>query len=189
MIYYIGDLHFGHRKVIEYDKRPFATVEEMDKVLINNWNKKVNEDDSVYIIGDFIYKSSHDATYYLKQLKGHKHLIVGNHDWRTLEDAKACQYFESIEDMGYVKDDDTEVVMCHYPMVEWKGSRWKRNASVLVFSHIHNNTDSTYDIMTSIHNALNAGCMVNGYEPCTLVELQENAKEWRCLKRKMEELR
>lgn len=34
MIYYIGDLHFGHENVIKFDHRPFGSVEEMDKALI-----------------------------------------------------------------------------------------------------------------------------------------------------------
>lgn len=48
MIYYIGDMHLGHKNVIEYDKRPFSSVDEMDNMLIMNWNNKVSDDDHVY---------------------------------------------------------------------------------------------------------------------------------------------
>lgn len=30
---YISDLHFGHKAVINFDNRPFADVEEMDRAL------------------------------------------------------------------------------------------------------------------------------------------------------------
>lgn len=170
MIYYIGDIHFGHKNVIKYDNRPFGSIEEMDKTLIENWNSVVTDEDDVYIIGDFIYRSSHVATYYLKQLKGHKHLIIGNHDIKTIEDEVACLYFDSIERLGYVKDGDTDVVMCHYPIAEWNGKRRKKNSAYHVYSHIHNRRDETYGFMIRQKNAVNAGCMINNYTPATLIQ-------------------
>lgn len=167
-------MHLGHKNVIEYDYRPFETVEEMDAALIENWNKVVNEDDHVYIIGDFIYRSSHVASYYMKQLKGHKHLIIGNHDLKTIEDEEACSYFDSIEGLEYVKDGETDVVMCHYPIAEWNGKRRKKNKSYHVYSHIHNRKDETYEFMKNMEGALNAGCMINNYMPVTLEQLREN---------------
>ena len=33
-VLFTADMHFGHENVISFDKRPFETVEEMDKELI-----------------------------------------------------------------------------------------------------------------------------------------------------------
>ena len=178
MIYYIGDMHLGHKNVIKYDDRPFDSIEEMDETLIKNWNSVVTDEDDVYIIGDFIYRSSHVATYYLKQLKGHKHLIIGNHDLKTLEDEKACEYFDSIERLGYIKDGDADIVMCHYPIAEWNGKRRKKNKSYHVYSHIHNRRDETYGFMIRQKNSLNAGCMINNYAPAILEQLIENNHDY-----------
>ena len=80
MVYFTSDLHLGHENVIKLCNRPFDSIEEMDAALIRNWNRKVTNGDTVYVLGDLIYKSKKPPEEYLRQLKGKKHLIVGNHD-------------------------------------------------------------------------------------------------------------
>lgn len=99
---YISDLHFGHSNVINFDKRPFADTTEMDNAMIYLWNSRVSTDDNVYVIGDFSYRSIHPAEWYLRQLKGHRHLIIGNHDGETLKSENAMSYFESVDKMMHV---------------------------------------------------------------------------------------
>lgn len=53
MIYFTSDPHYGHANVIKYCSRPFASVDEMTRVLITNWNKVVTPEDIVYCLGDF----------------------------------------------------------------------------------------------------------------------------------------
>lgn len=105
-------------------------------------------------------------------------MITGNHDMKTLEDEDAMSFFESVEKLGYVKDNGRDVVMCHYPMAEWNGCRRKKNPSYHVYSHIHNRENEIHKFMRKQENALNAGCMINGYAPCTLDELEENKYKW-----------
>ena len=40
MNFYIADMHLGHENVIPYDNRPFRSVNEMNRALIDNWNRK-----------------------------------------------------------------------------------------------------------------------------------------------------
>ncbi len=47
MNYYIADTHFGHNNILRLSNRPFNTVEEMDKVIIDNWNSRVTDNDDV----------------------------------------------------------------------------------------------------------------------------------------------
>lgn len=168
---YIGDLHFGHRNVIEYDKCPFSNVEEMDREMIDRWNSKVSEEDNVYILGDFAYHNEKSYSWYLCQLKGKKHLIIGNHDRKLLKDNEALAYFESVEPYLEVKDGSKRIILLHYPMAEWNGffrESWH------VYGHIHNKVDGAYRYMVKLEKALNSGACINNYTPCTFEELIRN---------------
>ena len=55
MIYFTSDLHLGHRGIIRMQDRPFADLEEMNRVLIYNYNAVVGKDDIVYILGDIAH--------------------------------------------------------------------------------------------------------------------------------------
>ena len=173
MNYYISDLHFGHKNVLKHDSRPFDSIEQMNKVLIAKWNAKVQDKDDVWIIGDFCYRSDQDPSVYLKQLKGRKHLIVGNHDKVTLNSASALKLFESVDSIRRISDGAEEVVLCHFPLADWEA---KHRGSYHVYGHIHNNVGDVYEFMKKQGRALNAGCMINDYEPVTLDELIENNK-------------
>ena len=52
MIYYISDTHLGDMRVFNKCARPFASLEEMEKTIVDNWNKKVRKEDTVYVLGD-----------------------------------------------------------------------------------------------------------------------------------------
>lgn len=78
--WFIADTHFSHTNIIKYAGRPFASVEEMDPVLIENWNKCVDEDDQVFFLGDFGLGDVEYLQSICAQLKGNKVCIRGNHD-------------------------------------------------------------------------------------------------------------
>jgi len=80
-IYFISDMHFNHANIIEYCRRPFKNVEEMNKVIIENWNKTVTKHDTVFVLGDLALQCSKEQVAELiEKLKGRKILIMGNHD-------------------------------------------------------------------------------------------------------------
>lgn len=54
---------------------------EFDNRIIQNWNGIVKENDHVFILGDISVHDVKTTTGILKNLKGQKHLILGNHDY------------------------------------------------------------------------------------------------------------
>lgn len=79
-VYVISDTHFGHRKIIEFEKesRPYATIQEHDRDLVERWNSVVRAEDTVWHLGDVFFGK--EGLESLKALKGYKRLVLGNHD-------------------------------------------------------------------------------------------------------------
>lgn len=168
MNFYIGDTHFGHQLVLRFDNRPFSDVKEMDRVMIQLWNSRVQKDDNVYIVGDFAYRNEKPEEWYLKQLNGHKYLIIGNHDKKLLSNEKAMGYLEAADKMMHVSDDGKQICICHFPLAEWNG--FYRGA-LHIYGHIHNRKDDAWEFMKTRTRAYNAGCMLHSYMPVSLREL------------------
>lgn len=187
--YFISDLHFFHKNVTQaggdYDKRGFLNLEEMHEVLINKWNNKVDDDDHIYILGDFIWKNTENSVELVNSLKGYKHLITGNHDRiQNLEYQKCFQEITTYKEMWVsVKgSDDIKVIMSHYPMMFYRA---QHHNSVMLYGHVHNSVEEEIfqkfgqELINKYNipfNAYNVGCMMPyiGFEPCTLDEILKN---------------
>lgn len=187
-VFFTSDLHLGHKNALLSCNRPFQDVEEMNCRLIENWNKKVQDEDEVYILGDLSFRSDKHIGYYLNQMKGKKYLIQGNHDFgwqKNVEDLNA--YFEKVTHMDVVNfmvgGKKYLCTLTHYPMLEWNRSRYAQHqedsTSWLIHGHIHNSRGEIYEyIKQNQPCALNAGVDINGYEPVTFEELLRNNNIW-----------
>ena len=81
-VFFTSDTHFGHKNIIKYCNRPFSDIDEMNKVLINNWNKVVSEGDIVFHLGDFAFGGFPLWESIRSRLNGSIYLIRGNHDFK-----------------------------------------------------------------------------------------------------------
>lgn len=168
MIYYTADLHMGHANIMRLSNRPFASVEEMNEALVNNWNAVVSENDDVYILGDVMFKMSSRPDNFLHRMKGRKHLIVGNHDRQNLKKEAFTSCFDSINDYLCIEDEGRKVVLFHYPILEWDGYF---RGHYHIYGHIHNSDNFANRVMMQVKNAFNAGVDVNDFIPQTLSQL------------------
>ena len=137
MIYFISDTHFGHSKILEYEKtsRPFATVEDMNEKIIQNWNSKVEDKDTVYILGDVFVGDPDAIEEIMPRLKGKKVLIRGNHDTNSKIN-RMTPYLSGVYDMYNLKYNGKFFVLCHYPIREWQN---KDYGAIHLYGHVHSN--------------------------------------------------
>ena len=181
MRYYISDLHLGSFAALEFDDRPFSTVEEQTEIFMQKWNDTVTSRDDVYLLGDILWNNELLVPVF-DNLNGRKHLITGNHD-RITNSYK--YFFHSIEPMMKIKDMGLMVTLCHYPIAHWEGADigW-----VHLYGHVHMNRDCLpylkykYERLDTglPYNAYNVGCMLPymDYQPRPLDYIIEEGNKW-----------
>jgi len=128
MIYITADPHYGHKNIIrpDYCNRPWDTIQEHDDGLIQNWNARVTNRDTVFLVGDFSWRRTTETLEILERLNGNIALIRGNHD-KTLA-KRARDRFSWVKDYykfnikSYIPEEDQSIILFHYGMRVWDGS-------------------------------------------------------------------
>lgn len=182
--FYISDLHLEHANVIRFDGRPFRDTREMFQQIKKNWNSTVINDDTVHILGDFVWAKEPFWAAIVSQLNGNKVLIRGNHDPKEFS-KETRRLFVDIREMHEITDNGRHVIMSHYPIPFHKGD-YNANCYML-YGHVHNTREAEYtrqvrDMIRQKINGtrgeplgqlLHVGCMepYMNYTPRTLDEI------------------
>lgn len=118
-IWFTSDTHFGHKNILKFARntRRGATVEEMNELLIDQWNSQVQPHDTVYHLGDLSFLPTNKTIEILARLNGHIHLTKGNHDWWL--NKESAQYLSSVDNYRSFHRDGKRAVLMHYPIFEW----------------------------------------------------------------------
>jgi len=155
----IADLHLGHANIIRYCSRPFPAgdPDEMDRVLVANWNAVVAPGTRVFHLGDLRYgKTAPPAAMYREQLRGDIEFIAGNHD----EPGPGEPTSEQIDYAGM------RFLLVHDPADAPAGfDGW------VVHGHHHNNDLRHYPFIDPEHRRINVSAEVTGYVPVSLRDI------------------
>lgn len=128
MIFFIADTHFSEENIMRYENRPFENADEMNREIVSRWNCVVNEEDEVYVLGDFGAAGQEAAM--LGQLKGRKYLVKGNHD------VKSNQYYR---DAGFEEVYDCPVIIKDFWILSHEPLYVNTNMPYAnLFGHVHN---------------------------------------------------
>lgn len=193
MIYFTSDLHFYHQNVIRYCNRPFATVEEMNEILITNWNSIVQPNDEVYCLGD-LSMAFRPIELFSSRLMGKKYLVPGNHDFchsvhkksriKENQDKWIVKYEEYgwkvlSEEVYFNASGIANFLLCHLPYAgdhvqtgeRYQNKRPKNEGHWLLCGHVHNNWKLK-------EKMINVGVDVWDYKPISIDQIADLMRKY-----------
>lgn len=169
--WFVADCHFGHASIIKYAGRTlfmndkeketyeklknasqeeqkrfkisYGSLMQMDKVLIENFNKRVKEDDITFYLGDFCFKRSSEAPegnvfdYYRNQLICRNIIFIkGNHDnnnsTRAIIESLVIKHGGKLINLVHnpeFVDEKFEINFCGHCHKAWKFKRIRKRYS------------------------------------------------------------
>lgn len=198
MRWFTSDLHLYHGNILKYcPMRPYATVEEMNEMLVLNWNALVKPDDIIYCLGDFSMTIKPVETF-TSRLNGYKILIHGNHDWthpyhkksrgegkqeRLIAEYKSYGWSEIHEQLIIELEGIGIVRLCHLPYsgpkdhhVDDKYAKYRPSddGTILLNGHVHQSWKMERSPLGTL--MLNVGVDVHDMKPISELEVIELIK-------------
>lgn len=163
MIFFVADTHFGDDAIRRYEKRPYICVKEMDRALIDNWNRVVKESDTVYHLGDFAVPEIAGET--AGKLNGRKILVKGNHDILTNQEYR---------DMGFAEVYDLPVILDNFWILSHEPLYVNENMPYAnLFGHVH--ASAVYKTFSKQHYCVSVERI--DYEPVSFETIKQRIRE------------
>jgi calcineurin-like phosphoesterase family protein len=178
-IFLSSDLHFFHDRDFIYKSRNFSSVDEMNKKIVENWNSLVQENDTVYILGDCVLGGkdfdSNLGLDLLRSLNGQKYLAIGNHDTdNKIKLYKENNIFQDIQ-FGYrLRYKKISYLLTHYPTICGNGESASR------VWNLHGHTHSK-DIISGIACCYNVALDAHNCFPVPIETINQDIKNFRRL--------
>jgi len=162
--HFISDPHFDHTNIIKYSGRVDClsgvefkeydrllslndsrmkslkiskeSLETMNTAIIDDWNRKVKENDTLWCLGDFYIGHSKQRLVEIRNKIRCKniHLIYGNHDQKWIRKHCPPYLFKSCSDVRFIKINNQEIFLSHYCHVIWPKSH---HGTWHLFGHSH----------------------------------------------------
>ena len=144
-VWITSDTHYGHSNLTKGDTtwdrtdqcRDFASVEEMNRAIVDGINSHVMPEDILFHAGDWSFGGADKVLEFRNKIRCKTvHLVKGNHDRHIKAGGNHAGGFASVGD--YLKADygGTGFVLSHYPMKSWHHSYY---GVWMLFGHCHGN--------------------------------------------------
>lgn len=177
-IFFISDLHIGHKNVIQFDERPFHNTDEMHCEIIKCWNSVINDEDIVYYLGDLTFCGKSVTNQIIYSIRGKINFILGNHD--KMKDIIKLNRWENVHEYGteiFIKDGDLntrncngyqQLILSHYPIFSWNRSHY---GSFHLHGHSHGNLMKSNPEFYQ-RKILDVSCNIIDYTPISYTQVK-----------------
>lgn len=161
-VWLTSDSHYFHKLLVS--ERGFSSVEEMNGVLVENWNALVEKNDIVYHLGDLSLASHKQTIPLVSSLNGRIRWIRGNHDSRkeskkVVEGCKNIEWFKDTEGEEFdVNGEKIYIWMSHFAHRVWNKRHY---GSLHAYGHSHGSLGYK-------KNSLDVGVDSWGFKPISL---------------------
>ncbi len=136
--WFTSDNHFYHTNILKkfcVETRQGNDADEMNEIMIQNWNRDVKPEDEVTCMGDFSFGNARKTANVLRRLKGKITLIEGNHEKYLYEDGSEVEgMFHEVRSAWFGTIDGHRVHMFHYPIAQWRDMH---KGSFHLYGHVH----------------------------------------------------
>ena len=166
-IWITSDTHFSHANILKFRDSEgnlirgalFSSVEEMDDIMIENWNRVVKPGDKVYHLGDVYMGGKENFDKLWSRLNGSKRLIVGNHD--DIKFFTKGNYFAKISMLRMFPE--FGLMLSHVPLHEQSLNLYPKKDDVLTW-------DQSPKALLNIHGHVHQNPSPPGPYRCVCVE-------------------
>ena len=159
-VFVASDLHFDHENIIRFCDRPFRSAREMNRAMLNNWNRAVSDNDRVYYLGDLTYsRGRKPIDFWLSKLNGEIRFIRGNHDTDIITRAEVIQDHRLIRYHGH------DFLLMHDPYRPPNYPGW------IIHGGKHNNYPRKFPHINRENKTINVCVEWTGYAPMNMDEI------------------
>lgn len=165
-IFFTADFHLSHKNIINYCNRPFSSVEEMNKTILDNFFTTVGDKSFVYFLGDLSFRKD-DFIHFIDEIQKRDIRLIfikGNHD-----PSKISFFNFGIEPYDFleIKIEDISITLCHYAMRTWNKSHYGA-------WNLHGHSHGT---LTPFPHQYDVGVDNNNFYPVSFSKMKQIMKE------------
>ena len=124
-----SDPHFHHENMAK--RRGFSSAEEMNELIVTNWNNTISKKDCVFLLGDITMEKKQYEI--LSRLKGVIHVVLGNHDQRQ----HVQELLKYVNSVSGIIDYKKIAILTHCPI---HPSQLEFRYSYNIHGHVHENS-------------------------------------------------